>query len=200
MIILGIALAVASLVVVTFVGIGGSTGDEATVTVRAFGIDVTTSALVVFLTGALAMLILLGGLWMIRWGAVRAARTRAEIQRLRRIEAEVEARQVAELSASSPRRADGRPGDESEGAPVVPVSPAGGRTADRAGEHDEDAPVVDETRVMRPFQREEDLGGGRHTPDAAGPGAAGAGSPGLDPGASGPAAADRKTTGDADRA
>jgi hypothetical protein len=161
-IILGIALAVVALVVLAFVAVGGSAGDDATVTVSAFGVDLTTTALVMFLTGAATLLLLLAGLWMIRWGAVRAARTRAEIQRLRRIEAEVEARQVAELSDSAPGRPGGRgPDREPEGAPDLP--PPGERGGDR-----ERAPggTADETRVIPPFQREQDRTGAHPAPDA----------------------------------
>lgn len=95
MIVLGVALAGVALLVVLFVGVGGGE----TVTVSAFGVDVTASSFVVFLGGAATLLVLLIGLWMIRWGVTRYSRTRSEMQRLRRIEAEVEARQIASLSA-----------------------------------------------------------------------------------------------------
>lgn len=101
MIILGTALAVLALVVLAFVAFGGSGDDR--ITLSAFGVDVTTTPFVIFLAGAAVLLVLEVALWMIRWGVVRHSRTRAEIHRLRRIEAEVEARQVAAL------RADDRP-------------------------------------------------------------------------------------------
>ncbi|MGF1662359.1 MAG: hypothetical protein ACFCVG_07785 [Kineosporiaceae bacterium] len=153
MIILGIALTLVALVVLTFVAVGGSAGDDATVTVSAFGVNLTTTALVMFLAGAATLLLLLSGLWLIRWGAARAARTRTEMQRLRRIEAEVEARQVAELSESVPARAvDRRPPSDGP----TPSVPPGERVPGR--DHDD---TRDETRVVRPFQREQDPTGAR---------------------------------------
>lgn len=167
MIILGIALAVVALVVFAFVAVGG--GGEA-VTISAFGVDLTTTALVLFVTGAATLLVLLAGLWMIRWGLARASRTRAEIQRLRRIEAEVEARQVAELSepAGAPRDA-ARTSPQGRDVPPPPPPVAPGDRGGESGGHDmaddavarraDSAAQGDETRVLRPFERDRESAG-----------------------------------------
>lgn len=156
MIVLGVALAVVALVIVAFVGVGG--GED--VTVSAFGVDVTASSFVVFLAGAATLLVLLVGLWMVRWGVRRYERTKAEIQRLRRIEAEVEARQIAELSRDSappPTRQidERRPGDpapahHSSPSPQPSPQPIG----PREDESRQDPSVDDRTREMPPFARE----------------------------------------------
>lgn len=138
MIVLGVALAVVALLVIIFVGVGGSE----TVTVSAFGVDVTASSFVVFLAGAATLLVLLIGLWMIRWGVTRYSRNRAEMQRLRRIEAEVEARQIAELSGGSTAT-------PTHHAPPPPEAPPSRDDSERR-----DDPPMSETRPMRPFEKD----------------------------------------------
>lgn len=152
MIVLGVALAVLALLVVVFVAVGGGDGD--TVTIDAFGVEVTASAFVVFLAGAATLLVLLVGLWMIRWGAARYGRTRAEIQRLRRIEAEVEARQIAELSRgpSSGAVADERRHEDPVPTHHSPASPD--RVPSREDGDPRDDRPGDRTPSLRPFEKD----------------------------------------------
>lgn len=94
MIIIGIVLLVLALAAIGFVIYASSEADP--VTLEAFGLAVETSPLVLFLAGAAVLLLALLGLMAMRAGARRSSKNRSEINRLRRVEAEAQARQAEE--------------------------------------------------------------------------------------------------------
>ncbi|MGJ7439832.1 hypothetical protein [Aquipuribacter sp. MA13-6] len=97
MIVIGIILVLLGLVLGAFVVGGSLPGDTGTdVSFSLFGLTVETSVVVVFALGALTLLLLELGVIALRSGARKSSKRRAELQRLRRVEAEVQSRQAAE--------------------------------------------------------------------------------------------------------
>jgi hypothetical protein len=97
MVVLGIVLLLLGLAVGGYVVAGGLPVSERTeVAFSLLGLEVQTSAIVVFALGALTLLLLELGVLALRSGARASSKRRAELQRLRRVEAEVQARQAAE--------------------------------------------------------------------------------------------------------
>lgn len=97
MIVLGLILLLAGLLLGGYVVGGGLPGTEGTdVTLSLLGLTVQTSAVVIFAMGVLTLLLLELGVLAMRSGARKSSKRRAELQRLRRVEAEVQARQSAE--------------------------------------------------------------------------------------------------------
>lgn len=152
MIIIGIVLLLIALAAIGFVIYGSSDADP--VRLEAFGLVVETSPLVLFLAGAAVLLLALLGLLAMRVGARRSARNRSEISRLRRVEAEAQARQAeeAQRQAELDRRADA---ERQAAAQQVP-------TASTATVTTTTSQPVEETTVLRrestgsdtPFGRE----------------------------------------------
>lgn len=97
MIVIGIILVLLGLALGGFVVAGSLPGDTGTdVSFSLFGLTVETSVVVVFALGALTLLLLELGVIALRSGARKSSKRRAELQRLRRVEAEVQSRQAAE--------------------------------------------------------------------------------------------------------
>lgn len=122
MIVLGVALVIVALLLGGFVAFGGSDTANETL-VSAFGVDITTTAFVVFLAGAATLLVLVVGLGLIRAGSTRHARTRAELSRLRRIEAEHAARQEPSRAAAGSGAVHDRAGQPESEWPSPPTRP-----------------------------------------------------------------------------
>lgn len=130
MIVLGIILLLIGLAIAAFVLLSGlppTSPNE--VSLELLGVRVDTSAVLVFALGALTLLLLELGLVALRAGARKAARRRSEMQRLRRVESEVQTRQ----SASAQRNAEA-------------LAPAPAAPAPFARRH-ESTPVSDDTRA-----------------------------------------------------
>lgn len=97
MVVIGIILVLLGLALGAFVVGGSLPGDSGTdVSFSLFGLTVETSVVVVFALGALTLLLLELGVIALRTGARKSSKRRAELQRLRRVEAEVQSRQAAE--------------------------------------------------------------------------------------------------------
>lgn len=102
MIVIGIILVLLGLVLGGFVVAGSLPGDTGTdVSFSLFGLTVETSVVVVFALGALTLLLLELGVIALRSGARKSSKRRAELQRLRRVEAEVQSRQAAEAQRNA---------------------------------------------------------------------------------------------------
>lgn len=102
MVVLGIVLLLLGLAVGGYVVAGGlPVSDRTEVAFSLLGLEVQTSAIVVFALGALTLLLLELGVLALRSGARASSKRRAELQRLRRVEAEVQARQAAEAQRNA---------------------------------------------------------------------------------------------------
>ncbi|MFC5382355.1 hypothetical protein [Aquipuribacter nitratireducens] len=102
MVVLGILLLVVAVVVLAFILLGGlPPGPGTEVSFDVFNLTLETSAVALFGLGALTLLILELAVLAIRSGARRSSRKRAELQRLRRVEQEVQARQAAEAQRNT---------------------------------------------------------------------------------------------------
>lgn len=141
MLVLGLILILVGLAVGGYTVAAGLPSQQGTdVSLSLLGLTVQTSAVVVFALGALTLLLLELGVLALRSGARKSARRRAELQRLRRVEAEVQARQ----SAESQRNAS---------ATTTAAAPAPFARREPAVEHDTTGPTrADVTRpdVTRP--------------------------------------------------
>ncbi len=114
MIVIGIILVLLGLVIGAFVVAGSLPGGTGTdVSFSLFGLTVETSAVVVFALGALTLLLLELGVLALRFGARKSSKRRAELQRLRRVEAEVQSRQASESQRNA-----------STGTATTPAAPA----------------------------------------------------------------------------
>ncbi|MFC3689573.1 hypothetical protein [Aquipuribacter hungaricus] len=102
MVVLGLILILLGVLVGAYTVLGGLPGQQGTdVTLSFLGLSVQTSAVVVFALGALTLLLLELGVLAMRSGARKSARRRAELQRLRRVEAEVQTRQSSEAQRNA---------------------------------------------------------------------------------------------------
>ncbi len=102
MVALGLVLILLGLVLGTYTVMGGLPGEPGTdVSLSFLGLNLDTSAVVIFTMGALTLLIIELGVLATRSGARQASRRRAEMQRLRRVEAEVQTRQSAEAQRNA---------------------------------------------------------------------------------------------------
>ena len=100
MVVLGLILILLGLLVGGYTVMGGLPGEAGTdVSLSFLGLNVQTSAVVVFALGALTLLLIELGVMAMRSGARKSAKRRAELQRLRRVEAEVRTRESAEVAA-----------------------------------------------------------------------------------------------------
>lgn len=128
MLVVGIILLVLGLLVGAFVIIGGLPDGQSTqVTLSVPGVgDFSTSVVAVFAFGALTLLLLQLGVLAMRSGARRNAKRRSELQRLRRVEAEVQSRQAAEAqrqpAQGGPPSTPGSPAPFARREPVAPPS------------------------------------------------------------------------------
>lgn len=110
MIVIGIILIVLGLVLGAFVVAGSLLGDAGSdVVFSVFGLTVQTSLVVVFALGALTLLLLELGVLALRSGARKSSKRRAELQRLRRVEAEVQARQASDSQRNATTSAAATP-------------------------------------------------------------------------------------------
>ncbi len=97
MVVLGLILILLGVLVGGYTVMGGLPSEQGTdVSLSFLGLTVQTSAVVVFALGALTLLLLELGVLAMRSGARKSSKRRAELQRLRRVEAEVASRQSAE--------------------------------------------------------------------------------------------------------
>ncbi len=97
MAVLGLILVLVGLGLGGFVVAGAMPGEPGSdVSFSLFGLTVETSAVVVFALGAVTLLLLELGVLALRSGARKASRRRRELQRLRRVESEVQSRQSVE--------------------------------------------------------------------------------------------------------
>lgn len=97
MVVLGIILLLLGLFVAAYVLLAGLPPEGATlVSLELFGLRVETSAVVVFALGAITLLLIQLGLLALRAGTRKSVKRRSELQRLRRVEAEVESRQATQ--------------------------------------------------------------------------------------------------------
>lgn len=102
MIVLGILLLLLGLAIAVFVLLSGIPPTaESEVALELFGLRVETSAIVVFVLGALSLLLIELGILAARSGARKAAKRRAELQRLRRVEQEVQTRQATQAQRNA---------------------------------------------------------------------------------------------------
>lgn len=132
MVVLGILLLVVAVVVLAFVLLGGlPPGPGTEVSFDVFDLTLETSAVALFGLGALTLLILELAVLAIRSGARRSSRKRAELQRLRRVEQEVQARQAAEAQRNTTVPDSGYP-------PPPPAPFARRETAERPALRDDD--------------------------------------------------------------
>lgn len=102
MIVLGVILLLLGLAIAVFVLASGVPPTaESEVALELFGLRVETSAVVIFALGALTLLLLELGILAARSGARKSAKRRAELQRLRRVEQEVQTRQAAQAQRNA---------------------------------------------------------------------------------------------------
>jgi len=102
MAVLGLILILLGVLVGGYTVMGGLPSQEGTdVSLSFLGVNVQTSAVVVFALGALTLLLVELGVLAMRSGARKSARRRAELQRLRRVETEVQTRQSAEVQRNA---------------------------------------------------------------------------------------------------
>lgn len=102
MVVLGLILILLGLVIGGYTVMAGlPTQAGADVSLSFLGLNVETSAVVVFALGALTLLLIELGVLAMRSGARKSAKRRAELQRLRRVEAEVQSRQSAEVQRNA---------------------------------------------------------------------------------------------------
>lgn len=178
MIIIGIVLLIIALTTLGIVIYGGTDAD--TVRLEAFGQILETSPLALFLAGAAALLLALLGLLAIRAGARRAARRRAEITRLRRVEAEAQARQAEEAQRRAELDQQRAAGAEREAAAQQAATASTATTTTPvASQSTEETTVLHKEPVVSdtPFGREpaEDTVVTRPGPDSSSSGASVAG-------------------------
>ena len=102
MIVLGILLLLLGLAIAVFVLLSGVPPTaESELALELFGLRVETSAVVMFALGALSLLLLELGILAARSGARKSAKRRSELQRLRRVEQEVQTRQAAQAQRNA---------------------------------------------------------------------------------------------------
>ena len=102
MVVLGLILILLGVLIGGYTVVGGLPSQEGTdVSLSFLGLNVQTSAVVVFALGALTLLLVELGVLAMRSGARKSTRRRAELQRLRRVEAEVQTRQSTEVQRNA---------------------------------------------------------------------------------------------------
>ncbi len=146
MIVLGVVLFAAALAALGYVALGSA--DAETIRIEQFGLALETSPVVLFLAGAGVLLLAEVGLRLIRGGARRYSRTRSEIDRLRRVEAEVNANQAAQAQRDADARTAARVPDPVVEAPFVRREPATDATFGR--EPVVDSPPADSSATPAP--------------------------------------------------
>ena len=102
MVVLGLILVLLGLLIGGYTVMGGLPSQAGSdVSLSFLGLNVQTSAVVVFALGALTLLLLELGVLAMRSGARKSAKRRSELQRLRRVEAEIQSRQSAEVQRNA---------------------------------------------------------------------------------------------------
>jgi cytoskeletal protein RodZ len=80
MVVLGIIL----VVVAVLVGLGVGIASSSSASIEGFGMEVETTAALVYFAGAVTAIVLLAGLWLMKKGTARTYRRRKEVKTLRR--------------------------------------------------------------------------------------------------------------------
>ena len=102
MVVLGLILILLAVLLGGYTVMGGLPPQGGTdVTLSFLGLTVQTSAVVVFALGALTLLLVELGVLAMRSGTRTSSRRRAELHRLRRVEAEVQTRQSADVQRNA---------------------------------------------------------------------------------------------------
>lgn len=183
MIVIGIILVLLGLALGAFVVAGSLPGSSDTdVSFSLLGLTVETSVVVVFALGAVTLLLLELGLLILRSGARKSSKRRAELQRLRRVEAEVQARQASDSQRNATTAAAAAPAAP---APFARRDPAPSTRPTGSGQT---SGTSDDTSAHRQAGRSDDATGSGST-GSTGSGTTGSGSTGS--GSTGSGSTDR---------
>jgi uncharacterized membrane protein YciS (DUF1049 family) len=115
MVVLGLILVVAA--VLAGVGVGVSSSSSASI--EGFGVELETTAAVVYFAGAATAIVLVAGLWMMKKGTARTYRRRQEVKALRQ-------QVVTDVARHDARSEDVPPPQERPGSAPAEDEPADG--------------------------------------------------------------------------